>query len=45
MTTAQINYAIPNADGSQRYAYDNSFQPLPTGGDATQEWRVTTVYR
>lgn len=31
MTTAQINYAIPNADGSQRYAYDNSFQPLPTG--------------
>lgn len=31
MTTAQINYAIPNADGSQRYAYDNSFQPLPAG--------------
>ena len=31
MTTAQINYALPNADGSQRYAYDNSFQPLPTG--------------
>jgi len=31
MTTAQINYAIPNPDGSQRYAYDNSFQPLPAG--------------
>jgi hypothetical protein len=30
-TTAQINYAIPNADGSQRYAYDNSFRPLPAG--------------
>jgi len=31
MTTVQINYAIPNSDGSQRYAYDNSFQPLPAG--------------
>ena len=31
MTTAHINYAIPNPDGSQRYAYDNSFQPLPAG--------------
>ncbi len=31
MTAAQINHAIPNADGSQRYAYDNSFQPLPAG--------------
>ena len=31
MTTAQINYALPNADGSQRYAYDNSFRPLPAG--------------
>ena len=30
-TTAQINYAIPNADGSQRYAYDNSFTQLPAG--------------
>ena len=31
VTTAQINYAIPNSDGSQRYAYDNSFQLLPAG--------------
>ena len=31
MTTAQISYAIPNADGSQRYAYDNSFTQLPAG--------------
>ncbi len=30
-TTAQIHHAVPNADGSQRYAYDNSFQPLPAG--------------
>ena len=31
MTIAQINHAIPNADGSQRYAYDNSFTQLPAG--------------
>ena len=30
-TIAQINHAIPNADGSPRYAYDNSFTPLPAG--------------
>ena len=30
-TTAQINHAIPNADGSQRYGYDNSFTQLPAG--------------
>ncbi len=31
ITTAQINYAIPNSDGSQRYTYDNSFKQLPAG--------------
>ena len=31
MTTAQISHAIPSADGSQRYAYDNSFTQLPAG--------------
>ena len=31
ITTAQIHYAIPNSDGSQRYTYDNSFKQLPAG--------------
>lgn len=31
MTTTQMNHAIPNADGSQRYTYDNSFKPTPAG--------------
>ena len=31
MTTAQINYALSNPDGSRRDAYDNGFQPLPAG--------------
>ena len=31
ITTAQIHYAIPNSDGSQRYTYDNSFTQLPAG--------------
>ena len=31
ITTAHIHYAVPNSDGSQRYAYDNSFKQLPAG--------------
>ena len=31
ITTAQILYAIPDADGSQRYTYHNSVQSLPAG--------------